>query len=140
VDNAGTGAGGYDRPNATGASPYASNQTPSRWLNLAAFVEAPPGQFGNAGRNTIEGPGIVNLDAEIHKEFRMPYNEHHALQVRLETFNTLNHPNWSMPNLNILAGSAQAGQPGTAAHQNFGVVTGTSTSMRQLQIGLKYRF
>jgi hypothetical protein len=140
VDNAGTGAGGYDRPNATGVSPYASNQTASRWLNLAAFVEAPPGQFGNVGRNTIEGPAIVNFDSEIHKEFRMPYKEGHALQVRIEAFNTLNHANWNMPNLNILSGASQAGQPGTAAHQNFGVVTGTSTSMRQLQIGLKYRF
>ena len=140
VDNAGSGAGGYDRPNSTGASPYASNPTPSRWLNLAAFTEAPPGQFGNVGRNTIIGPGIINLDAQVHKEFKMPYRETHKLQVRFEAFNSLNHPNWSMPNLNILAGSSQSGQPSTASHQNFGVVTGTSTSMRQVQVGLKYLF
>ena len=140
VDNAGSGAGGYDRPIATGASPYADNRTPSRWLSLSAFVEAPPGQFGNVGRNTIEGPGVFKFDAEVHKEFRMPYKEGHALQVRVEAFNALNHPNWNMPNLNILSGSAQVGQPGTLSHQNFGVVTGTSTAMRQVQLGLKYRF
>jgi hypothetical protein len=88
----------------------------------AAFVEAPPGFFGHVGRNTITGPGIANIDFEVHKQFRMVYNEHHSLQFRLEAFNALNHPNWKMPTLNILAGSAFAGQPGTNAHQSFGVV------------------
>jgi len=140
IDNANTAEGGFDRPNATGVSPYLSNPTPTRYLNLAAFVEAPPGEFGNVGRNTIEGPGIVNLDAEVHKEFHMFYKESHILQFRLEAFNTLNHPNWSMPTLNILSGAAQAGQPATAAHTGFGTVGGTSVSMRQVQLGLKYTF
>ena len=70
----------------------------------------------------------------------MPYNEHHRVQFRFEAFNSLNHPNRGMPNLNILSGSSQVGQPGTLAHQGFGVVTGTSTPMRQVQLGLKYQF
>jgi hypothetical protein len=140
VDNASTGAGGYDRPNATGVSPYLNNPTPSRYWDPAAFTEAPPGQFGNAGRNSIQGPGIIGFDAEVHKQFRMPYKEGHALQFRFEAFNVLNHPNWQMPNLNILSGAAQRGMPATAAHQNFGVVTATSTAMRQIQLGLKYVF
>ncbi|MBV8827816.1 MAG: hypothetical protein JO108_01160, partial [Acidobacteriaceae bacterium] len=140
IDNANTGAGGYDRPNFTGVSPYVNNPTPSRYWGLAAFAEAPPGQFGDVGRNSIYGPGIINFDAEIHKQFRMPYKESHSLQFRFEAFNSLNHPNWQMPNLNILAGAAQPGLPATAAHQNFGVVTATSTNMRQLQLGLKYLF
>jgi hypothetical protein len=140
VDNASTSDGGYDRPNATGVSPYLSNKTPSRWLNPAAFTEAAPGFFGTAGRNTIEGPGIVNIDGEVHKQFRMPYNEHHTLQFRFEAFNAVNHPNWGMPNLNVLAGSAFPGQPGTNAHQNFGTISSTQTNMRQVQLGLKYSF
>jgi hypothetical protein len=110
---------------------------PSRWLNPAAFVEAAPGFFGSVGRNTIEGPGIANLDAEVHKQFKIPYNEHHSVQFRLEAFNSTNHPNWGMPNLNILSGAAFSGQPGTNAHQGFGAVSGTQTSMRQVQLGLK---
>jgi hypothetical protein len=45
-----------------------------------------------------------------------------------------------MPNLNILAGAAQPGMPSTATHTGFGVVTGTSVAMRQVQLGLKYVF
>ena len=137
---ASTGAGGYDRPNFTGVSPYLDNPTPSRYFNLAAFSEAPAGQFGNVGRNSIEGPGIIGFDAEVHKQFRMPYKEGHVLQFRFEAFNALNHPNWSMPTLNILSGQPRPGLPATAAHQNFGVVTATQTIMRQIQLGLKYSF
>ena len=140
VDNASTSDGGYDRPISTGISPYASNRTPSRWLNPAAFVEAAPGFFGNVGRDTITGPGIANIDFEVHKQFKMPYSDHHFMQFRLEAFNAINHPNWQMPSLNILSGGAFPGQPGTNAHQNFGVVSGTTTSMRQVQLGLKYSF
>ncbi len=140
IDNSSTGEGGYDHPNSTGISPYLSNPTPSRYFNLAAFTEAPSGQFGNVGRNTIEGPGVFNVDFEVHKGFKMPWNENHAVQFRLETFNVLNHPNWSMPNLNILSGAAQVGMPATVAHQGFGVSTGTSTAMRQVQLALKYTF
>lgn len=140
VDNASTSDGGYDRPNSLGASPYLSSPTPSRWLNPAAFAEAPPGYFGSVGRNTIQGPGIGNFDAEVHKQFKMPYNERHSLQFRMEAFNAINHPNWGMPNLNILSGAAFPGQPNTNAHQGFGVISSTATSMRQVQLGLKYTF
>jgi len=139
-DNAQTGSGGYDRPNATGISPYLDNPTPSRYFNPAAFTEAPVGEFGNVGRNSVIGPGIIGLDAEIHKNFMMPYKEGHVLQFRLEAFNALNHPNWGMPSLNILSGAAFPGQSARDPHQNFGVVTSTQGSMRQLQLGLKYTF
>jgi hypothetical protein len=126
-DNASTGSGGYDRPNWTGISPYMDNPTPSRYFNPAAFVTAPAGQFGNVGRNSITGPGIIGFDSEIHKTFKMPYRESHVVQFRFEAFNVLNHPNWGMPSLNIRSGA-------------FGVVTTTSTPMRQIQLGLKYSF
>jgi hypothetical protein len=140
VDNASTDEGGYDRPNYIGGPMNASNQTTAGWFNRAAFAEAPAGQFGNVGRNTAVAPGIFNIDAELHKAFVMPYNEHHQLQLRFEAFNVLNHPNWGEPTANILSGAAIAGAPVGAAHAGFGTISGTATSMRQLQLGLKYTF
>ena len=126
VDRSGTGAG-FDRPNATGVSPYPSNPTPSRWFDPAAFIEQPKGTFGNVGRNTLIGPGIFALDFSAHKEFRMWFSEQHTLQFRFEAFNVLNHPVWGAPNSNILS-------------SGFGTVTGTAVPMRQLQLALKYFF
>jgi len=140
VDRSNTGVGD-DRPNATGAgNGYLSSPTPSRWYDPAAFVEAPSGTWGNVGRNTLIGPGIFALDFDAHKEFRMPYSEHHQVQFRFEAFNVLNHPSWSNPNGNILAGAVFPGQPSTNAHQGFGTITGTTVPMRQLQLALKYSF
>ncbi|MDQ2900495.1 MAG: carboxypeptidase regulatory-like domain-containing protein [Acidobacteriota bacterium] len=139
TDRSNTGVGD-DRPNGTGVSPYLSNPTPNRWFNPAAYVEAPAGQWGDVGRNTLIGPGILALDADAHKEFRLPYKEGHTLQFRIEAFNVLNHPVWSNPNGNILAGSTFPGQPSTNAHSAFGVITGTAIPMRQVQLALKYFF
>lgn len=120
---------GYDRPNATGISPYLDNPTPSRWLNRAAFVTQPQGTFGNVGRNTVVGPGIFAFDFDAHKEFVMPYSERHTLQFRLEAFNVLNHPVWSNPNGNAYD-----------TNTGFGTITGTAVPMRQIQLALKYNF
>jgi hypothetical protein len=139
VDRSNTGVG-YDRPNATGVNPYVSSPTPSRWYDPNAYVEASAGTWGNVGRNTLVGPGIFGLDFAIHKEFRMPYKEGHSLQFRFEAFNVMNHPVWTAPNGNILAGAAFSGQPSTNAHQGFGVISGTAIPMRQVQLALKYSF
>jgi len=133
---------GYDRPNyVTGQSVKAANQTPNGWYNPAAFVLAPVGQFGNVGRNSALAPGVFAINAEIHKNFRMPYKEKHQVQFRAEAFNLLNHPNWGGPNGSIQAGAAIPGQP-TAAHQGFGVINSLAFGipMRQLQLGMKYTF
>ncbi len=125
-DRSGNGAG-FDRPNATGVSPYVSDAVPSHWWNLAAFTPNAPGTFGNAGRNALIGPDLFTLDFSAHKEFRMPYKEGHLLQFRFEAFNVLNHPVWGTPNANVLS-------------SGFGTITGTAVSMRQLQMALKYSF
>ncbi len=140
----------YDRPNyVAGQSVNAANQTPNGWYNFGAFVEAPRGQFGNVGRDTVIAPGVFTINAEIHKNWIMPYNEHHQLQFRFEAFNVLNHPNFGQPQPNILAGLPFPGAASNAAHQGFGVINNlagqqngfpASIPMRQLQLGLKYTF
>ena len=112
------------------------------WFNRAAFVEAPLGSFGNAGRDDVNSPPVFGFDAELHKSWTMPYSEHHRLQLRAEAFNVLNHPNWGEPNANILAGAAIPGAPAGTPHAGFGVISGLlqGATMRQLQVAMKYTF
>src|SRR5581483_10895464 len=95
--------GNFDRPDPTGVSPYlqGSARTLSDWVNKAAYVYAPSGFFGTLQRGSFTGPGYTNLDAALHKQFAMPYNEKHQLAIRFEAFNALNHPNWGIPNLTV---------------------------------------
>lgn len=126
ADNSGTGAF-FDRPNATGVSPYIDNPHPYRWWTPAAFTPNAPGTFGNVGRNFLTGPRFFTLDGSLHKDFPMPRLEGHILEFRLEAFNVLNHPVWGNPNSNVLS-------------SGFGTITSTAVSMRQLQMALKYKF
>jgi len=57
------------------------------------FQPVPQGQVrpGNAGRGVVRGPGYGRWDISLFKN--IPIHERAALQLRLETFNTFNHPN-----------------------------------------------
>jgi hypothetical protein len=88
-DSAGTGANGTTRPDASGV-PVDSG---SGYFNTAAFVLPAPGEFGNAGRNTITGPGMVVLNASFGRGFGL--GERRNLEFRLDATNFLNHVNIS---------------------------------------------
>jgi hypothetical protein len=116
----------FDRPNATGIDPFEGwDSTPSKWFNPAAFVRTPDGTHGNLGRGAGRTPGMLTWDASMLKDFN--FTEQHRLQFRLEAFNLPNHPVWGNPDSNINSA-------------NFGVINGTRTNMRNLQLGLKYIF
>jgi hypothetical protein len=83
---------------------------------------------GNAGRNNFYGPGLTTVDFSAFKNFK--FGERLKLQFRSEFFNILNHPNFAAPNfLNDSNNSFETG--------NAGVIGSTSTSSRQIQLGLK---
>jgi hypothetical protein len=127
LDASNTGAF-FDRPNSTGvdAALPRGEQDPQRFFNTTAFFPNAPGTHGNVGRNTLTGPGVIQLDFSMLKDFN--FTEQHRLQFRFESFNFANHPNWGNPNANISAGA------------NFGRITGTRTNMRQNQFALKFVF
>jgi hypothetical protein len=128
IDNSGTGRsllgfGANDRPNVV-ADPSLSNPTVERWFNTSAFVFPPPGTFGNAGRNIVDGPGFQNVNASLVKNTAL--TERVNLQFRAEFFNIFNHPNFGLPD-NFL------GSP------TFGRIT-TARDPRHIQFGAKLLF
>ena len=73
----------------------------NQWANPAAFSLPAPGTLGNLQRDTLAGPGIVNLDWSVKKETQI--TEQVRLQFRAEFFNLFNHPNFALPNANVFA-------------------------------------
>jgi hypothetical protein len=125
TDRSNTGAG-FDRPNLIGVANFEGDQrTTTRWFNTAAFQLQPLGTHGTAGRNIVIGPGLIQWDASLLKNFN--FTERTFLQFRFEAFNAANHPNWGNPNNNFSSSS-------------FGRITGTRGTMRELQFGLKLYF
>lgn len=72
-----------------------SERTIERWFNRDAFRAPAPFTFGNAGRNTIPGPGNILFDFSLQRRF--PIGEARALEFRAEAFNLSNHPNYGIP-------------------------------------------
>jgi hypothetical protein len=80
------------RPNVAG-NPNATPCVPGTLFNTCAFVHnTAQGTFGNAGRNTIIGPGYKTWDTSLAKQF--PIREQMRLEFRAEFFNILNHVNY----------------------------------------------
>jgi hypothetical protein len=94
----GSGETSNDRPNVVG-DPNNGPKRPDAWFNTAAFIAAPAGTFGNAGRNTIIGPRTNIADFSVLKATRI--RERMNLQFRAEFFNIFNHPNFSLPNVMV---------------------------------------
>ena len=102
---------------------------PNQWFNPAAFL-APPnnsGFYGNLGRDTLIGPGLATWDLSFLKDTSI--RERLNLQFRAELFNVLDRANFNTPNAVVFTPS---GVSPTA-----GVITSTSTTARQVQLGLK---
>lgn len=112
--------------------PAASNlprRARSRYFNTDAFTRnAGPGkkgQFGNAGRNIITGPGDIVTTLGTQKRFLMPM-EGHAVELHSEFYDLLNRPNFGNPISNMRSPA-------------FGRTT-RAGGARVVQVALRYDF
>ncbi|MFL6464729.1 MAG: hypothetical protein ACJ73N_10015, partial [Bryobacteraceae bacterium] len=107
------------------SSPYAANKGPNQWLNPLAFATPAPFTFGNSGRNNVRSDATKNLDLSLVRRF--PIKEQMGFEFRADAFNLTNTAIFNAPN-------------STLGNPNFGVVTSTRNSPRQLQFALKFLF
>jgi hypothetical protein len=128
-DQAQTGLG-TDRAVFLGGDPYGSSGCGSSgscvgFLNAAAFGQPALGSWGNVGKGALRGPGLINWDTGIYKEFAL-YRERLRLQLRGEFFNVTNRVNFNNPNV-------------TQSSGGFGAITGAADP-RIGQLALKLLF
>ncbi|MFN7934624.1 MAG: TonB-dependent receptor [Bryobacteraceae bacterium] len=108
-----------------------ANKDPFLWydttFNTADAAWGIPAQFtfGNSGRNILYGPGRINFDWSLFKDFS--FSERFRFQFRGEVFNLFNTPQFDLPNTSI--GNPAAGR-----------ITGIVGTPRQVQLGLRFSF
>jgi len=118
------GTNGTLRPDLTGQPVALSNPSISEWFNTAAFVAPTAGQFGNARRNSIEGPPTHVFDMSFTKTF--PLKESRVLEFRAQFSNVFNTP--------------QYGTIDTVVNSpTFGRVLSVG-AMRSVQLTARFRF
>ena len=92
---------------------------------------------GNSGRNTITGPGLMNLDFSVFKNNAIKrISESFNVQFRAEFFNVLNRANFALPSIALFRTDIfdGTGTPSPTA----GVLTSTATPGREIQFALKF--
>ena len=118
--------------------------TPSCWFNPSAFAVPPAGQFGNAGRNILRGPGFAQVDAALHRDFAI--TERRKITVGVEAYNLFNHPNLGVPSNTqsplSLGGNADAVFKDAAGNfaNNAGQILTTAGTGRQIQLTGRFTF
>jgi hypothetical protein len=101
------------------------------WFDTTAFARPTGARFGTVGRNTMIGPGVVNMDASLFRTFK--FAERFNLQFRAESFNISNTPHFANPT-------------GNANSANFGKVLATQSAAdaigrsREFRLGLRLGF
>lgn len=102
-----------------------SQRGPLHWFDTTAFAAPGCPCFGNSGRNILRGPGFVNVDLGVARDFS--FRERWRFQFRAEAFNLFNHPNFGLPNMAV--GNPQAG-----------IISTVINPERQIQIAMKLYF
>jgi outer membrane receptor protein involved in Fe transport len=102
-----------------------SQRSADVFFNTAAFSDPKPFTFGDAGRDTIPGPGNNLLDLALLR--RVHIREAGTIEFRAEIFNFFNHPNYGIP----------------GPYPDFGPFFGKIFSTgdpRRIQLGLRFDF
>ena len=100
------------------------NWTIDQWFDRTPVVPLGAYRFGGSGRNTLDGPGTLMVNMSVSR--RITFRESMALQLRLESFNLPNHPNFNLPEnrVDIISG---------------GMITRAKNN-RNLQVGARLEF
>ncbi len=119
-------------------SPYVLQPPGSANNSFGGFARPAMGTWGNIGRDALWGPGLVNVDASVAKNFTL--RENLRLQLIAQAFNAFNHVNLANPDTCI-----DCQDLNSIGVQNAGTIQGTvsnqdGTSMRRLQFGARFQF
>jgi hypothetical protein len=108
---------------------------PDHYIRTECFAAPQPGtRLGNSRRNIAIGPGITNLDLSLFKNnYFGSESRRFNVQLRIEAFNVLNHPNFAVPDRT----ASQVYNQNLVPLTNAGRLTATSTTSRQIQLAIK---
>jgi hypothetical protein len=102
----------------------------TQWFNTADFTNPGTQQWGNAGRNTLQGPGTKDIDFSVFKNIRLA--EAKMLELRSEFFNLFNTPQFNNPNATV--------GPGFGTISSAGSPTTLQRTSREIQLAAKISF
>lgn len=131
-------AEGAGQTNFTAPTIYAPNST--HWTSTSA---SPCGGryttgVGNAPVGNVIGPNLINMDVSLRKTFEL--TSRYRLTVNLDSFNVANHPNFSVPYLNVNTTTAPGGTSASIPTDGAYLGVGSAGRPRNLSAGARLVF
>lgn len=99
--------------------------SPDEYYDRTAFAGVTTARYGTSGRNSLRGPGVVNMDVSLFRTFKI--KERFGLQFRAEAFNVSNTPHFNNPSANQSA-------------SDFMRITSALDDQRTMRFGLRLQF
>lgn len=112
------------RPDLVAGQKISGKKSATAWFNTSAFTKPSAGYYGNAPIGEIVGPGMIDFDMALYKDF--PIFGEHKLQFRGESFNVFNHTNFN-------------GVSAAVGKSTYGQVT-SARDPRIFEVALRYGF
>jgi len=107
------------------------------YFDPLAFRSVTDVRYGNSGLNTLRGPGFVNLDLGLFREFHI--HQGVRIQFRAEAFNATNTPHFNNPGSNV--SSMRLNADGTVnTLGGFTEITSARPDERQVRLGFRVTF
>ncbi len=107
------------------------------YFDPLAFSSVTDVRYGNSGLNTLRGPGFLNLDLGLFRQFRIRRDVN--IQFRVEAFNATNTPHFNNPGSNV--SSMRLNADGTVnTLGGFTEITSARPDERQVRLGFRLTF
>jgi hypothetical protein len=100
----------------------------TEYYDVTAFAPVTTARFGNSGRNTLRGPGVINNDLSLFRDFGI--TERFKLTFKAEAFNLTNTPHFGAPDANV----------NDTAFMQISSSAGTLADQRSIRFGLRLGF
>lgn len=114
------------------------------WFDPLAFAPVTTAAFGTAGFNRLFGPGAINFDTGLVREFNA--KEKYRIQFRADAFNLCNTPHFSNPNGNV-SNMTRNSDGSIKSLNNYSTITSVTGGLgregideRMFRLGLRVRF
>jgi Carboxypeptidase regulatory-like domain len=112
----------------------------------AQYIQAGAGALSNLGRNTMQLPGIRNVDFSVFKNFHV--TEGKFIQLRADLFNAFNHPQWTPGSVNGAELTSITSGPASNINNINALASGVfdrpdlvySSHPRLIQLALRFNF
>ena len=99
-----------------------------QYYDVTAFAPVTTARFGNIGRNTLRGPGVINNDLSLFRDFSI--TERFKLTFKAEVFNLTNTPHFGAPDANV----------NDTAFMQISSSANTLSDQRSIRFGLRVGF